>query len=106
MNSTGPGVCDRPLEDLLERVLDYQPSADVQLITRAYEFAKEAHAGQKRKSGDPYFTHPVGVAFLVVGLRLDVASIVAALLHDVVEDTSITADDIRLVFGPDVVFLV
>jgi GTP pyrophosphokinase len=95
-----------PLEELLERVLAYQPSADVDLLRRAYEFANTAHEGQIRKSGDPYFAHPAAVAGVITELRLDAASVCAGLLHDVVEDTPQTVKDLERLFGKEVAFLV
>ncbi|MDI1449703.1 bifunctional (p)ppGpp synthetase/guanosine-3',5'-bis(diphosphate) 3'-pyrophosphohydrolase [Polyangium sp. 6x1] len=93
-------------QELIERVQAYQPGADVELIARAYDYAAEAHKGQMRKSGDPYFSHPVSVAGIIIELKLDVASIVAGLLHDVVEDTLATLSDIEREFGQEVAFLV
>ncbi|MDP3277332.1 MAG: bifunctional (p)ppGpp synthetase/guanosine-3',5'-bis(diphosphate) 3'-pyrophosphohydrolase [Deltaproteobacteria bacterium] len=91
---------------LVSRVTAYHPNADVALIERAWEVAKSAHDGQKRKSGEAYFTHPVSVANLLVDLRLDTASLCAALLHDVAEDTTIGIDEIEKLFGQEVAFLV
>ena len=93
-------------QELLTRVSAYQPSADLELIKRAYAFAEQAHQGQLRKSGDPYLIHPLTVAQIIVELRLDVACICAGLLHDCVEDTSATVDDISKLFGADVALLV
>ncbi|RYE89290.1 MAG: bifunctional (p)ppGpp synthetase/guanosine-3',5'-bis(diphosphate) 3'-pyrophosphohydrolase, partial [Myxococcales bacterium] len=70
---------------LVDRVKAYHPNADTALIAKAYEYANRAHEGQKRKSGEPYFTHPVSVAGILTDLRLDTASVCAGLLHDVVE---------------------
>ncbi|MEI8257061.1 MAG: HD domain-containing protein, partial [Deltaproteobacteria bacterium] len=94
------------LQDLVQRVIKYHPGADVALIERAFDVAEKAHLGQKRKSGDPYFIHPVSVAKLIADLKLDTASLCAALLHDVVEDTKATVEDIRRDFGDEVAFLV
>ena len=93
-------------QELLTRVSAYQPSADLELIKRAYAFAENAHQGQLRKSGDPYLIHPLTVAQIIAELRLDVGCICAGLLHDCVEDTSATVDDISKLFGPDVALLV
>ncbi|MEO7110728.1 MAG: bifunctional (p)ppGpp synthetase/guanosine-3',5'-bis(diphosphate) 3'-pyrophosphohydrolase, partial [Polyangiaceae bacterium] len=84
----------------------YQPSADADLIERAYGFAMKAHEGQKRKSGEPYFTHPASVAGVIADLRLDTASVCAGLLHDCVEDTLATIEDLEREFGDEVAFLV
>ncbi len=93
-------------DDLVERVKAYHPGADLSLIQKAYDFSNRAHEGQKRKSGDPYFIHPVSVATIITDLRLDTASVCAGLLHDTVEDTSATLDDIGREFGPEVADLV
>ncbi len=93
-------------QELVTRVRAYQPSADVALIERAYAFALRAHEGQKRKSGEPYFTHPASVAGVIADLRLDTASICAGLLHDCVEDTLATVEDLEREFGDEVAFLV
>src|SRR5690349_18914560 len=74
--------------ELTERVLAYDPKADTRLIDAAYVLAVKAHGTQTRDSGDPYITHPLAVADILAGYRLDTASIVTGLLHDVVEDTS------------------
>lgn len=95
-----------PLTDILDKVRDYHRSADTELIHRAYGFASQAHSGQMRKSGDPYFVHPVGVAGIIADLNLDTASICAALLHDVVEDCDYEEEDLAKEFGSEVAFLV
>jgi len=92
--------------ELIERVRAYQPSADAELLRRAYEFSAKAHEGQKRKSGDPYFVHPASVAGIITELRLDASSVCAGLLHDVVEDTSVTTRDLEREFGNEVASLV
>jgi len=92
--------------ELVEAVKAYDPSADEDFLNRAYVFSMKAHGTQKRASGDPYFTHPLEVAGILVKLRLDVASIVTALLHDTVEDTIATLDEIEKLFGKEVAFLV
>lgn len=94
------------LESLIETIRKYDPKADVSLVARAYEFSERVHRGQKRASGEPYFTHPVEVAKIVAELRLDVVSVAAALLHDTVEDTLTTLDTIRAEFGDEVARLV
>ncbi len=88
--------------ELVDRVRAYQPAVDARLVTSAYEFSERAHAGQQRKSGDPYFVHPVSVARILTELRLDAASVCAALLHDVVEDTLATTADIEREFGKEI----
>src|SRR3978361_2343350 len=94
------------LDQLLSEVASYHPGADLQMVRRAYQFAAQAHDGQTRKSGDPYVTHPLAVAQIIAELKLDVGSICAGLLHDCVEDTSATVDDISKLFGTEVAFLV
>jgi GTP pyrophosphokinase len=95
-----------PGAELVARVRAYDPKADAEAISRAYEFAAHAHASQTRDNGDPYFTHPVEVAQILTGYRVDTNSIVTALLHDVVEDTSVTLADVEKRFGRDVARLV
>lgn len=92
--------------ELLERVSRYDPGADETTLGRAYDFSMEAHASQKRASGDPYFVHPVEVAGILVQYRLDSASIATALLHDTVEDTVATVPQIRELFGHEIAQLV
>ena len=95
-----------PVDDIVNRIEAYHPQADGDLVRRAYDFARRAHTGQMRKSGDPYFTHPASVAGIITELRLDVASVCAGLLHDVVEDTAVTTADLDHEFGPEIAFLV
>ncbi len=92
--------------EIATRVESYHPTADLDLLRHAYDFSREAHDGQMRKSGDPYFCHPVSVAGIITDLRLDVASVCAALLHDVVEDTPVTTEQLAREFGDEVAFLV
>ncbi len=94
------------INQLIEKIREYLPDVDTNAIRKAFVYASKKHAHQKRKSGEPYVVHPIGVASLVAELRMDVASIAAALLHDSVEDTDATAEDLRILFGPDVAFLV
>jgi GTP pyrophosphokinase len=91
---------------LLGQLETYLPSADMPGIQAAYEYSAKAHEGQQRRSGDAYITHPVAVAEILAGLHLDSGSIKAALLHDVLEDTSSTLADIESRFGKDVALLV
>ena len=93
-------------QDLISRVKKYHPSDDISLIEKAYKVAYEAHKTQVRKSGEPYIIHPLCVAIILADLELDKETIVAGLLHDVVEDTILTAEEIRREFGPDVELLV
>ena len=92
--------------ELVERVQAYDAGADRDLIDRAYVFSKEAHGSQKRESGDAYFSHPVEVAAIVAQMRLDGATVATALLHDTVEDTLATLEDIETQFGPEIARLV
>src|SRR5215207_8141651 len=94
------------LDQILSEVAGYYPSADLPLVRRAYQFAAQAHDGQTRKSGDPYVTHPLAVARIIAELKLDVASVCAGLLHDCVEDTSATIEQLGDIFGKEVAFLV
>jgi len=93
-------------ENLLRRVASYRPDADLDLIRRAYEFASAAHQGQKRASGDVYITHPLAVAEVLAELEVDEEAIAAALLHDTIEDTSTTAEELRATFGEHITRLV
>ena len=92
--------------ELVEAVRAYDPTADEALLNRAYVYAMKMHGSQLRASGDPYFAHPIQVAGILTDYRLDTATIVTALLHDVVEDTSATRDDIAERFGEEVASLV
>ncbi|OGQ81772.1 MAG: GTP pyrophosphokinase [Deltaproteobacteria bacterium RIFCSPLOWO2_12_FULL_60_19] len=94
------------VSDLVEKIQAYHPTADVALIQRAYDFSNEVHQGQKRLSGEPFFIHPMAVADLIADLKLDVPSIVGGLLHDTVEDTLATLDQVRAIFGPEIAGLV
>lgn len=94
------------LKELERQVKSYQPGADLKLLDDAYQFAAAAHQGQKRRSGEDYITHPLNVAAILAELQLDVVTIAAALLHDVVEDTPISLDTIREIFGDEVALLV
>jgi guanosine-3',5'-bis(diphosphate) 3'-pyrophosphohydrolase len=88
--------------ELVDRVRRYNPYADEDLLDRAYVYAMKAHGAQKRASGDPYFSHPLEVAAILTDLKLDDATIVAAVLHDTIEDTDSTREEIDKVFGPDI----
>lgn len=92
--------------ELIEAVKAYDPTADEALLNRAYVYAMKMHGSQLRASGDPYFAHPIQVAGILTGYRLDTATIVTALLHDVVEDTSATKADIAEMFGGEIAELV
>jgi RelA/SpoT family (p)ppGpp synthetase len=92
--------------DLIERVRRYNRNTDEALLNRAYVYAMKAHGSQKRASGDPYFSHPLEVAAILTDLKLDDATIAAALLHDTIEDTPVTRAEIDQLFGPDIGTLV
>lgn len=92
--------------ELVERVKSYDPNADEDAINRAYVYAMKMHGSQLRASGDPYFSHPIEVAGILTNYRLDTASIVTALLHDTVEDTGATSEEIAGLFGEEVARLV
>jgi len=94
------------LDQIVSEVAGYDPNADLGLVRRAYEFAAQAHEGQTRKSGDPYVTHPISVARIIAELKLDVSSICAGLLHDCVEDTSATVEQLSATFGKEIAYLV
>ena len=96
----------RNIEELVEKVRAYSPGADVEFLQRAYWFSSEAHGLQKRKEGTPYMAHPIAVADILADMRMDVVTIAAALLHDTVEDTHITTDDVKKLFGYELAFLV
>ncbi len=92
--------------ELVELVRDYDPSVDVELLGKAYNLTISAHGDQMRHSGDPYYAHPIEVARILAGLHLDVQSICTALLHDVLEDTDISYDDLAGMFGEEIADLV
>ena len=92
--------------DLIERVKQYNPKANEELLNRAYVYAMRAHGEQKRASGDPYISHPLEVAAILTDLKLDDATIAAALLHDTIEDTDATRAEIDRLFGHEIGLLV
>ena len=93
-------------KELINSVLKYHPSTDISMIEKAYKVASEAHEGQKRKSGEPYIIHPLCVAIILADLELDKETIVAGLLHDAVEDTWMTYEEVEKEFGSEVALLV
>ena len=97
---------DALYEELISCVRKYHPSDDVTKIAKAYEVAKAAHTGQVRKSGEPYIIHPLNVAIILAELEMDKETIIAGLLHDVVEDTAVTQEELESTFGSDVALLV
>jgi len=94
------------LNDILQRVASYHPDPDLDIIKKAYVYSAKVHQGQLRKSGEPYLIHPLEVAGILAELKLDEASIVTGLLHDTIEDTLATAEELTELFGPEVAQLV
>ncbi|WP_305046197.1 RelA/SpoT family protein [Geoalkalibacter sp.] len=94
------------LDDILEKILSYNPNADLDAVRKAYVFSAKVHQGQIRLSGEPYLTHPMEVAYILALLRMDVDTVVTGLLHDAIEDTLTTLDEIRTIFGNEVASLV
>jgi GTP diphosphokinase / guanosine-3',5'-bis(diphosphate) 3'-diphosphatase len=100
---SGPSAEEpQSLESLLRKVRAYNPKADVREVQRAFDVAAESHRGQMRKSGEPFIRHPLGVAHILADLGMDTTTLVAALLHDVVEDTELGLDEVERDFGPEV----
>ncbi|WP_242861455.1 RelA/SpoT family protein [Cellulosilyticum ruminicola] len=97
---------DEIYEKLIKRIRSYHPSDNLQMVEDAYALAKKAHGEQFRKSGEPYIIHPLAVAYTLADLELDIESIVAGILHDVVEDTDYTLEDIERLFNKEVALLV
>lgn len=103
------GISDKSpktLEELCQRIERYYPGFDTTIVEKAYAFAEKAHVGQIRRSGEPYFLHPLGVAAILADLRLDLPTVITGLLHDTVEDTHATLEDIEREFGKQVSELV
>ncbi|MCP4500960.1 MAG: bifunctional (p)ppGpp synthetase/guanosine-3',5'-bis(diphosphate) 3'-pyrophosphohydrolase [Deltaproteobacteria bacterium] len=94
------------LNDIIDKVLSYHPDVDIDLLKKAYVYSAKVHAGQVRKTGEPYLIHPLAVAGILADMQLDVASVCTGLLHDTVEDTLATLDDIKGLFGTDIAHLV
>ncbi|MDF2500217.1 MAG: (p)ppGpp synthetase SpoT/RelA [Anaerosporomusa subterranea] len=101
-----PSAISMTIDDLTKQILAFQPDAPVDLLRRVYTFAEAAHQGQKRVSGEEYICHPLGVAKILADLQIDVITISAAILHDVVEDTVVTLDEIEKEFGREIAMLV
>jgi guanosine-3',5'-bis(diphosphate) 3'-pyrophosphohydrolase len=101
-----PGATPPVLEPLLRTIRTSHPKADTRVVVRAYELAEQLHGDQRRRSGDLYITHPLAVTTILADLGMDATTLVAALLHDTVEDTPYTLDDLREEFGDDVAHLV
>lgn len=96
----------KTINRLIEKVLSYNPNADVEVIKKAYIFSREAHCSQRRVEGSPYIHHPLAVADILADMKLDTATIAAGLLHDTVEDTGTSTEDIKEMFGNEIAFLV
>jgi GTP diphosphokinase / guanosine-3',5'-bis(diphosphate) 3'-diphosphatase len=94
------------LQTLIDEIPKYQPGADLDLVNRAYRFSEKSHEGQQRASGEPYLSHPLEVARLLVDFKMDVTTVIAGLLHDVLEDTRATKDDLSREFGAEIADLV
>lgn len=101
-----PDRCTAIMEDIWARVEVFNPQADKERLWEAFQFAKAAHDGQKRKSGEPFFLHAITVADILTDLRMDVDTLIAAMTHDVVEDTHFTREDMVDMFGPEVANMV
>lgn len=97
---------DKLYEALVNRIRKYHPSEDLSLIEKAYTIAKDAHEGQFRKSGEPYIIHPLWVGIILAELEMDKETIAAGILHDVVEDTIMSSEEIAAIFGTEVALLV
>ncbi|MDD3022481.1 MAG: HD domain-containing protein, partial [Syntrophomonadaceae bacterium] len=91
---------------IISKLIEYDSDADIVLVAKAYDFAENAHSSQKRISGDPYISHPIAVALILADIEMDSASICAALLHDVIEDTRVSYLDILREFGEEIALLV
>jgi guanosine-3',5'-bis(diphosphate) 3'-pyrophosphohydrolase len=94
------------IDTVIEKILSYLPDADVEMLKRAYIFSSKAHSTQKRVEGSPYIEHPLAAASILADMKMDAATIAAALLHDTIEDTETTIKDIKDLFGKEVAFLV
>jgi GTP diphosphokinase / guanosine-3',5'-bis(diphosphate) 3'-diphosphatase len=94
------------LNDLVGKIQSYVPDADLEILKNAYHFSREAHCSQKRSEGSPFIKHPLAVASILADMKMDAASISAGLLHDTIEDTIVTIDDIKGIFGEEIAFIV
>lgn len=94
------------IEQLIDKILSYNPNANIERIKKAFIFSREAHCAQKRIEGSPYIYHPLAVAFILAEMHLDSATIAAGLLHDTIEDTDMSPNDIKDMFGSEIAFLV
>jgi guanosine-3',5'-bis(diphosphate) 3'-pyrophosphohydrolase len=94
------------LKELMEKVRSYSHGKDLRILENAYHFSREAHCSQKRSEGSPYIRHPLSVAYILADIKMDLPSLAAGLLHDTIEDTNTTIEDIRNLFGKEVAFIV
>src|SRR6185295_16661834 len=94
------------LEEILDRVAKHHPADNLDLIRRAYIFSAKEHKGQVRASGEPYLTHPIEVSNILAEMKMDAITVSVGLLHDVVEDTLVSLDDVTKIFGPEVAHVV
>lgn len=94
------------ISDIIDRISAYNPEADLGVVNQAYVYSARVHDGQVRLSGEPYLSHPLEVAGILAEMKLDTVSVVAGLLHDVIEDTHATADEVKDIFGPEVEHIV
>jgi guanosine-3',5'-bis(diphosphate) 3'-pyrophosphohydrolase len=94
------------INDILDKITEYHPEADLDIIERAYVYSARVHEGQVRLSGEPYLSHPLEVAGILTDMKLDVISVAAGLLHDVIEDTNAEPEAIERLFGPEVLLIV
>ncbi|MEW6213993.1 MAG: bifunctional (p)ppGpp synthetase/guanosine-3',5'-bis(diphosphate) 3'-pyrophosphohydrolase [Nitrospirota bacterium] len=94
------------IDDLIKKVLSYNPDADIEILKRAYHFSSKAHGSQKREEGSPYIGHPIAVASILADMKMDTATIAAGLLHDTIEDTGTATEDIKRLFSEEIAFLV
>ena len=94
------------INDVIDKISDYNPDADLKMIDRAYVYSARVHAGQVRLSGEPYLSHPLEVAGILTDMQLDIVSVAAGLLHDVIEDTHATPEEIKNLFGQEVFHIV
>ena len=94
------------INDIIDKVSETHPDTDMDIIDRAYIYSARVHEGQLRLSGEPYLSHPLEVAYILADMKLDTVSIAASLLHDVIEDTHATPQDVRDMFGDEVFHLV
>jgi len=92
--------------DIIDKISAYNPEADLGVVSQAYVYSARVHAGQVRLSGEPYLSHPLEVAGILAEMKLDTVSVVAGLLHDVIEDTHTTAEEVKAIFGPEVEHIV